>query len=184
MKLPLAPLFLFVACLGLLRAADAPTATAPQPDPLAPLRIFAGRWEGESRGQPGTGQTQRAYRFVLRGRYLEVKNTSVYPPKHAGQEPETHEDVGLFSYDKAAKQIALRQFHVEGFVNHYVCESISEDGRTFVFVTTAIENIAPGWRGRETYRFASDDELVETFELAPPGKDFAPYSEARLTRKK
>ena len=52
------------------------------------------------------------------------------------------------SYDKAAKKLVLRQFHVEGFVNHYVLESVSEDGRTIVFVTAAIENIAPGFRGR------------------------------------
>jgi hypothetical protein len=88
------------------------------------------------------------------------------------------------SYDKIAKKLVLRQFHVEGFVNHYVLDSVSEDGRTIVFVTAAIENIPAGWRGRETYRIVSDDEFVETFEMAGPGKDFATYSETRFRRKR
>ena len=35
-----------------------------------------------------------------------------------------------------------------------------------MFVTVAIENIPAGWRGRETYEFANDDEFLETFALA------------------
>lgn len=85
--------------------------------------------------------------------------------------------------DGAHNHDCNRRFHVEGFVNHYVQERISDDGRAMVFVTLAIENIPPGWRGRETYRFASDDEFTETFELAEPGKEFAIYSEARFRRK-
>jgi hypothetical protein len=183
MKYSLTLWFTALSCLGLLRAAESP-APAAKPDPLAPLRLLVGQWEGDSTGTPGVGKTQREYRFVLRGRYLELKNTSVYPPKEAGKSSETHEDVGLFSFDKAAKKIRFRQFHVEGFVCHYVEESISEDGRTLVFTAAAIENIAPGWCGRETYRLVGEDQLVETFELAEPGKDFTLYSEARLKRKK
>ena len=65
----------------------------------------------------------------------------------------------------------------------FALDRISDDGRTLVFVTTAIENIAPGWRARETYTFASDTEFTENFELAEPGKDFTPYSETRFRRK-
>jgi hypothetical protein len=39
----------------------------------------------------------------------------------------------------------------------------------------AIENIPPGWRARETYRFSGPDEFIELFELAEPGKEFTPY---------
>lgn len=51
-----------------------------------------------------------------------------------------------------------------------------------MFTSEAIENITPGWRARETYRFVGPDELVEVFELAEPGKDFTTYSETRLER--
>ena len=65
----------------------------------------------------------------------------------------------------------------------YSLESISEDGRSFVFTSTAIENIPQGWRARESYRFLSNDEFVETFALAGPGKEFETYSETRFRRK-
>lgn len=163
--------------------ADAPTAAA-KPDPWQPLRVLLGKWEGEVKGEPGTGRAEREYAFTLNNRFIHVVNKSIYPPQEQNKKGETHEDVGYLSYDKAAKKLVLRQFHVEGFVSHYVVDSISDDGRTLVFLTTAIENIGPGWRGRETYRIISDDEFVETFALAEPGKDFATYSETRFRRKK
>lgn len=64
----------------------------------------------------------------------------------------------------------LRQFHVEGFVNQYVLDSVSEDRRTPEFISEAIENIAPGWRARETNQLVGEDELVEVFALAARGK--------------
>jgi len=36
--------------------------------------------------------------------------------------------------------------------------------------------------GRETYEFSGDDQFVETFELAPPGKPFHVYSRTQLKR--
>ena len=76
----------------------------------------------------------------------------------------------------------LRQFHGEGFVNHYVLDSVSLDGKFMTFETESIENIPRGWRARETYRIADNDEFVETFELAEPGKEFVIYSETHLKR--
>ncbi len=66
----------------------------------------------------------------------------------------------------------------------YALESISEDGRSLVFTSTAIENISPGWVARETYRSLSNDEFIETFALAGPGKAFEIYSETRFRRKR
>jgi len=51
-------------------------------------------------------------------------------------------------------------------------------------VSTAIENIAPGWRAREIYKFPSNDEFIETFALANPGHDFATYSETHFHRRR
>lgn len=172
---------LLVSVLSLRAAEPAPTT---KPDVWAPLRVLLGQWEGESQGEPGTGKAERTYAFALNNRFIEVRNKSVYPPQEKNKKGEMHEDVGFISYDKAAKKFALRQFHVEGFVNHYVLESISDDGCTVVFVTMAIENIAPGWRGRETYRIVNDNEFVETFAMAGPGREFATYSETRFRRKK
>ena len=42
--------------------------------------------------------------------------------------------------------------------------------------------MAPGWEAREFYRIISPDEVVETFSLAAPGKDFEVYTETNLKR--
>ena len=90
----------------------------------------------------------------------------------------------MFSYDRSLKKLILRQFHVEGFVNEYVLDSIAPDGKSLEFTTVRIENIAAGWRAKETFRILSPDEFVEAFSLAPPGKDFEVYSETHLKRVK
>jgi hypothetical protein len=182
MKTLLLTLLLISGTLA-LSAADTAQPAA-KPDPWKPLRLFVGEWEGVSEGQSGKGQARRDYRFVLGDRFLSVTNTVVYPPQEKNPKGETHHELGLYSYDRAAKKLMLRQFHVEGFVNQYALESTADDGRTLVFVTTSIESIPPGWRARETCRFVSDDEFIETFALAEPGKDFATYSELRFRRKK
>ncbi len=155
----------------------------PPPDPWAAFRFFVGNWEGDARGEPGTGKASRIYRFVLGDRFLQVTNHSVYAPDAKHPKGDNHQDWGMFSFDKAQKKQVLRQFHIEGFVNQYVLASVSEDGKTIVFTSTAIENIPPGWRAREVYSIISSNEFVETFSLAEPEKDFALYSETRFKRK-
>jgi hypothetical protein len=155
-----------------------------KPDPFKPLRVFIGKWEGDSKGQPGMGKMEREYSFVLKDRFIQISNKAVYAPQEKNPKGEIHEDLGFFGYDKAQKTFSFRQFHVEGFVVQYSLESLSEDGRTLVFKSTSIENISPGWVARETYRFLSNDEFIETFALAGPGKEFETYSEAHFRRKR
>lgn len=149
--------------------------------PFAPLRFLVGTWHGEQSGEPGHGTSERTYSFVLNDRFLQVKNTSTYPPQEKNKDGEVHNDMGMIGYDKARKKFVFRQFHVEGFVNTYVQEETG-DPKKMVFVSEAIENIAPGWRARETYFFLNGNEFIERFELAEPGKDFALYAEAHLKR--
>jgi len=59
----------------------------------------------------------------------------------------------------------------------------SADGKTFVFVSEAIENIPAGWKARLTYRFLSPDEFEQTFDLASAEKDFECYSRGIMKRK-
>lgn len=150
---------------------------------LSPLKFFIGRWHGTSEGQPGKGTAEREYRLQLRGRAIELTNRVLYPPQAANPKGETHEDLGIFSFDRGAKKIRFRQFHVEGFVVHYAHEAGGKEGTT-VFVSDAIENIPGGYRSRETYVILGPDEFEEIFELAEPGKDFAVYSRTTLTRVK
>jgi hypothetical protein len=160
----------------------APERPSKTTDRWAALRGLLGAWEGTSRGEPGNGTARREYRLVLADRFVEVRNRSVYPPQEKNPKGEVHEDVGYVSVDRARNVFVLRQFHVEGFVNTYTAPATSAPAGPIVFTTEAIENIPPGWRARETYRFEGPDALVEVFELAGPGKEFAVYVEARFKR--
>jgi hypothetical protein len=88
----------------------------------------------------------------------------------------------MISYDRVRKAVVFRQFHVEGFVNQYVSESVREG--VVRFVSVSIENIPAGYRARETYTINGPDSFVERFELAAPEKEFELYSETRFQRKK
>ncbi len=147
-----------------------------------PFNFFIGSWTGTGKGQSGLSQVERTYEFVLNNNYLHVKSQSIYPPQDQNPKGEVHQDMGFYSYDKSRKVFVFRQFHVEGFVNQYALDTLAPDGLTISFVTESIENIPPGWQGRETYRVLNSDEFTETFELAGPGKDFEIYSESHLKR--
>lgn len=177
----------FALALGLATAVSAitPGVASHQPEApesMAPVAALIGRWAGTTEGQPGQGTVTREYSRLL-GRFVQVRNTSTYPPQAKNPKGEVHEDWGVFSVDRARKQIVFRQFHGEGFVNQYVLEPGGTSAR-LVFTTEAIENIPAGWRARETYVLTGNDQLEETFELAEPGKDFEVYSRNRLTRQR
>jgi len=146
------------------------------------LNFLVGSWQGTGSGQPGNSQVERSYQFILNGKFLEERNKSTYPPQSQNPQGEIHEDLGLIGYDKARKTFVYRQFHVEGFVNQYVMDYLSPDGKTIVFTTESIENIPAGWRARETYQVLDPDEFTETFELAEPGKDFVLYVRNQFKR--
>lgn len=149
---------------------------------LAPLARFVGSWRGEGAGEPGQSIVTRTYAPVLGGRFLQVRNTSLYAPQPANPNGESHEDVGYVSFDRARGRLVFRQFHIEGFVNTYVATTPDFDGDTLVMLSESIENIPAGFRARETYRFAGPDAFEEIFEIAEPGADFAVYSRSQLQR--
>jgi len=157
-------------------------AAEPQPDPWSPVKRFVGEWVGTASGQAGEGAVTRKYASVMNGRFIQELNTSRYPAQEKNKAGEVHEHMGMFSYDKARKLIVLRQFHIEGFVNSYRQAPAAEGSAALVFESEGFENFSNSWKARESYEFLSDDEFVETFELAPPGKPFEVYSRSRFKR--
>src|ERR1044072_6899561 len=147
-----------------------------------PFKYFVGTWEGVSKGETGPGKAEREYKIVMNGTFMEVRNKVI--SKMPDGKTDMHEDLGIVSYDDARQKFILRQFNIEGFVNQYVLSSMGADNKASSWDTESIENIEPGWRGRERYKIVSKDEFVETFELAPPGKDFAHFNEITFKRKR
>lgn len=169
--------FAFALLFGGLLTAQ----TSSQPDMWEPIRFLIGVWEGQADGKPGTGRTEREYRFVLNKKFLEVRNKSVYPAQPKNPKGEVHEDWGMISYDRSRKKLVFPQFHVECFVNHYATEAGPD--KLVRFNSETIENIPAGFRTRETYTVKGPNEFVERFEMAEPGKDFELYTETHFKRK-
>lgn len=149
-----------------------------------PMAFFTGNWQGTGGGEPGKGSYERTYQFILNKKFITIKNKAVYPPTDKNPKGEVHEDIGYISYDKSRKTFVMRQFHIEGFVNQYRLDSISADGKTFVFLSEGIENIGKGWSAKETYQLINEIEFTETFELAPPNGNFEVYTKVIFKRSK
>lgn len=170
-----------LVCVGATLVEAAQPATSP--DALAAVSFLLGRWEGTAEGQPGKGTVRRDYERVLDGRFIRVRNRTEYPARAANTKGEVHEDEGFLSADRTRKRLVLRQFHVEGFVNQYVQDDSGTPER-LVFTSEAIENIAAGWRARETYVVRGPDAFEEIFELAEPNQPFEVYSRSQFHRVK
>ncbi|QJR14086.1 hypothetical protein [Usitatibacter palustris] len=154
-----------------------------KPDPWAPVRFMVGQWQGTASGKPGEGTVTRSYEFVLGGKFLHERNTSIYAPNENNKNKgEVHEHWSFISYDRARKAIVLRQFHVEGFVNQYVQAADKSTANKLVFESEGFENLSNKWRARETYEILGPDEFVEIFELAMADKPFEVYSTNRFKR--
>ena len=148
------------------------------PAGLQQLEFMIGTWRGTSSGEPGTGTVERECARVLSDRFVECRTTVTYPAREKNPKGEVHVERAIYSFDRKAKKLRLRQFHGEGFVNSYV------EVAPLTFDTVEIENIPAGWRARETYRQPSPDAYEETFELAGPDKELAVYSRSTLKRVK
>lgn len=67
-----------------------------------------------------------------------------------------------------------------GRSNVHPCKQV--DPAVLVFESEAFENFSNSWKARESYEFLSNDEFIETFELAAPGKAFQVYSRNHFKR--
>jgi len=149
-------------------------------DIWAPFRPLVGEWEGTNR--EGSAQVEAEYRFVLGERFLEAKHKAVFPPDEAKPKGEVHEDRGFISYDHSREAYIFRQFHVEGFVNTYVLDSLASDGKTMIFVSEAIENAPSGTRAKLVISMVSEDALATDFHVAWPEQEFQCYSQNNYRR--
>ncbi len=148
-----------------------------------PFKYFAGSWEGHETGKAGIGKGDRTYEFIMDDVYLFQKNTSKFEPQEKNPDGEVHVDWTFFSYDKFRKKYVLREFHIESFVNQYTLDSLSHDNKHFVFVSESLENAPKGMRARVKLTIENENEFLETFELAFPGKDYSEFLRNHWKRK-
>jgi len=147
-----------------------------------PFKYFVGKWEGTGQGKSGISTITTEFAFVLSDKYLRVTNKAVFEPQEQNPEGEIHEDLGFISYDASRKKFIFRQFHVEGFVNQYVLDTLSANGKRLVFITESVENGPPGLQAKWVLTLVDDLEMHTAFSLAFPGQEFACFSENQLQR--
>ncbi len=137
---------------------------------LSVLEPLLGSWTGTSTGVFGTAELTRSGEYVLQDRFIRLSTRSV-------SENEVHEDIAFFSYDQERETIVMREFHAEGFVNHYVLVDAA-DG-VLIFDSEHIENpFDPTLRARTVIRLT--DPPTETLELATEGGPFRACVDVRL----
>lgn len=170
-------LIVFLVLVPILVAAQ----TEQKKDIWEPLRFLEGTWEGED---PGVSKVTQVYQFVLNGNFLHMKTRSVFEPTEKNPKGEVHEDFGIFSYDQGRKTFVLRGFYVEGFVNTYVMDDISEDGKNFMFLTEHVENAPEGTEAKLEFKVLSDDEIEQSFHVAFPGREFSCFFIHNLKKQK
>lgn len=147
-------------------------------------KYFEGTWEADQASCTGIGSGTRNYQYILNKTYLEVTNHAQFPNPDSTKAADTHDDKGIYSYDKSRKKIVHREFNSEGFINQYVLDSISPDKKTLVFLTEAIENVPKGWQGRITLTIIDENKFTDHFELKKPNGEFKTYVRANWIRKK
>lgn len=142
---------------------------------------FTGTWKGTGTGQWGDSEVELECRFILNGRFLEMRARIAYAGSHEGAAGAVHEQLAIVSYDGYRETFTLREFHGAGLVLEAVLDSVSA-ANDATFTADSLENASPGWRARVTYQMADRDELIYRFDMAPPGKDFEPQTVFRLER--
>jgi hypothetical protein len=171
-----------VASIALIGIAAAVLAAEPRPDALGELRWMIGDWRGVGEGDPGTSGSERHVDSFLDGKYIRVQGSSVYPKQEKNPKGEVHAELDLWSYDRARKLIAFRQFDTLGFVGTYILDKAASAPDRWVLVAESLENVPAGWKARYTFTRKSDDEYHELLELDPDGKGFKPYVTNRFLR--
>ncbi len=166
-----------LVCIGVALPAVAEESTST--DPLEPLRFLAGRWDGSVDGKLGTGIGKRHYDFVLGGRFLLMKHSSVRLPQEKSPDGDNHEEIGMFSVDGDRNTLVLRTFNIEGFTLEYACDA---EAVKLVCVSERIEN-GRGIRARLTLTRQSRHSFAEVFEIAwRDGEDLSAYFTNTWTR--
>ena len=154
------------------------------PEKWKPFNFLIGKWEGRADGKWGVSSVTREYEYLMDSTFIFGKNRSLYEKQEKNPQGEIHVNWNIFSYDKARKKFVLRQFHGEDITNTYIADSSEvADGR-IEFETEHIENFIPGWKAKEVYQIINEDEFIEIFYLAGPGKEYKEFVRGTFTRVK
>ncbi len=141
------------------------------------LQFLIGDWAGEGGGQPGQASAG-SFSFTpdLQGTILVRRSFAEYPPAN-GRPAFRHDDLTIVYRDADSKQFRATYWDNEGHVIRYSVQT-AEGGVVFVS-----EGPPSGQRFRISYSREGTSQVKIKFEIAAPGKDFAPYVEASARKR-
>jgi hypothetical protein len=140
-----------------------------------PFNFLIGKWEGDGTGKFGDSKIEREYEYLMGGTYIIGKNNSIYEKQEKNPEGEIHDHWDIISYNKVSAKYVFRQFHAEGITNTFSLDSLKAAKGNLEFESESIENFREGWRAKEVYKIINEDEFIEIFYLASPGKEYTEY---------
>jgi hypothetical protein len=168
----IASLLLGAECVG---AQDTPET----PDPLAPLQVLEGVWQGEGHGFGQTSRVTHEWRRVLGGKFLRLTTKSVATSDDGTES--IHEDVGYVSWSEGEHILRFRQFLSEGFVNTFRIEEVESPAAGFNFEPESTEG-DDDLVARMTLRFDPSGGYEMILELGTKGKPLKACQTMKLER--
>ena len=142
--------------------------------------VLAGTWQVAIDGKLGLAPGVRQYKFILKDRYLLVRQESAHPsqPKYPGGDE--HSDLGIYSYDKARDSIVYRQFFSEGVIVQFTCDF---EGKRFLCVSERTESsCGMQVEARFSFEIVDSERLKEVYEIGFDGRDLEVYFVIDLIR--
>ncbi|MGB5896052.1 MAG: hypothetical protein WBG58_17890 [Ignavibacteriaceae bacterium] len=140
-----------------------------------PIKSLIGKWEDSGTGKFGDSKIEREYEYLMGGTFIIGKNKSTYEEQEKNPEGEIHDHWDIISYDKVKAKYVFRQFHAEDITNTFSLDSLKADQGLLEFESESIENFIDGWKAKEVYNIINENEFIEIFYLAAPGKDYSEY---------
>lgn len=140
---------------------------APKADPLAPVQVLEGVWQGEGKGFGQTSSVTHEWETVLDGKFMRLTTLSV--TKHDSGPESVHKDVGYISWSESEHVLRFRQFLSEGFVNTFRVDENDGPSSGFNFEPESTEG-AENLVARMTLRFDQEGGYEMILELGSKGK--------------
>lgn len=174
---------LLVPALVVLFAARDASAQAP---PAGEWKVFQefnfliGSWSGPAESAGRIGGRVVSFGLEVDGSTLSYRATTFYPVKDNLPEARS-EEIAHIVYDGAkGKYVALLIFSTKAW--GIFDAEVRPDGSIF-FSSREMANLEAGTRSRWTLSRKADGALSEQLEVAAPGKDYAQFLSATLTKK-
>ena len=147
------------------------------------ISFIIGEWSGKGSGFGNDkSQINSSFQLSLDGKYIEVKNESIFEPTNDKPEGEHHIDKGFISFDKSRGKLIYRQFNSEGYYNQYVLNDSISNKNILVFETEFIENFVPNGKAKWTIKKINENEIETVFDVSF-GNEYSCFGTNKLIRK-